>query len=74
MLSLAMAPASQIVGNSQRASARPARPTFSRNQTEGPNSPRSRGAAGGGTGRSVDSTSGADRPSRHRRTKAAARA
>jgi hypothetical protein len=73
MPSLAMLPASQIFGNSQRASARPARPTPMRNQTEGPNSPRSRGAEGGGTGRSVDSTSGADRPSRHSRTKAAAR-
>ena len=74
MLSLPISPASQIFGNSQRASARPARPTPMRNQTEGPKSPRSRGGDGGAVGPSVDSTSGADRPSRHSRTKAAASA
>ena len=51
MPSLVMPPVSQIFGNSQRASARPSWPTDSENQTEGPNSPRSRGADAGGGGR-----------------------
>ena len=72
MLSREMPPASQILGKSQRASARPVWPTDSLNQTEGPNSPRSRGARGSDGGSASESTSGAERPSRQRRTKAAA--
>ena len=74
MPSLVIPPASQIFGNSQRASARPERPTDSAYQTDAPNSPRSRGAAAApaGTFRLSDSTSGAERPSRHIRTNAAA--
>ena len=63
--SLVMPPASHILGKSQRASALPARPTDSWNQTDGPNSPRSRGMADDTGGKASDSTSGAERPSRH---------
>ena len=69
--SLVMPPASQTLGNSHRASARPVWPTESVNQTEGPNSPRSRGADGAMTCASPIS-SGAERPSRHSRMKAEA--
>ena len=70
MPSLVMPPASQIFGSSQRASARPDRPTDSAYQTEGPNSPRSRSGASFIGGRLSDSTSGAERPSRQSLMKA----
>ena len=74
MPSLAMLPASQIFGSNQRASARPDRPTDTLNQTEAPNSDRSRGGALDTGPTASDSTSGADRPSRHIRTNPAATA